>query len=52
MSPSYAAAFVMQQAAQSMSPTFDMYRFPFAPGSPLQVIIFANLKTFYRFQSI
>lgn len=37
MSPSYAAAFVMQQAAQTMSPSFDMYRnFPFAPASPLQ----------------
>ncbi|VDK86673.1 unnamed protein product [Litomosoides sigmodontis] len=34
MSPTY-AAFVMQQAAQTMSPTFEMYRnFPFGPASP------------------
>ncbi|VDN03478.1 unnamed protein product [Thelazia callipaeda] len=49
MSPTY-AAFVMQQAAQSMSPGFDMYRnFPFGPASPSSIFhyfrcSFVNLK--------
>lgn len=46
ISPTY-AAFVMQQAAQTMSPSFEMYRnFPFGPASPSSLFQVCKFRLF------